>query len=122
MWLIPFTKGGNHIVTITLDAPTKVAYLVLWNYNKSEEDSFRGVKRIAITLDDQVLYDKPGQIVRKAPGHTLFDYGQFISFGGSNQEMLVQYEREWASAKEKLAQKVSLYQDYETPLLPAGCM
>ena len=44
MWLVPFTEGQNHTVTITFPQETLVSGLRLWNYNKSAEDTYRGVR------------------------------------------------------------------------------
>lgn len=43
MWLAPYTAGGDHVITITLKTPAMVAGLQIWNYNKSPEDTRRGV-------------------------------------------------------------------------------
>ncbi|CAJ0917162.1 unnamed protein product [Ranitomeya imitator] len=43
MWLIPFTCGENHTITISFDKAEAVAGLRFWNYNKSPEDTYRGV-------------------------------------------------------------------------------
>ena len=45
MWLIPFTPGGSHLLTITLKEPMEITGLRLWNYNKSPEGTYRGVRR-----------------------------------------------------------------------------
>ena len=44
MWLIPFTLGNKHVLSVSLAAPVQIGALVLHNYNKSFEDSFRGVQ------------------------------------------------------------------------------
>ena len=43
MWLIPFTAGEDHLLTITFPTVMQVTGLRLWNYNKSAEDTYRGV-------------------------------------------------------------------------------
>lgn len=43
MWLVPYTIGGDHVITITLRTPAMVTGLQIWNYNKSPEDTRRGV-------------------------------------------------------------------------------
>lgn len=43
MWLIPFTSGEDHLLTMTFPNVTEVTGLRLWNYNKSPEDTYRGV-------------------------------------------------------------------------------
>ncbi|NXH76140.1 K0556 protein, partial [Hydrobates tethys] len=43
MWLIPFSFGEDHLLTIHFDKLESIAGLRFWNYNKSPEDTFRGV-------------------------------------------------------------------------------
>lgn len=44
MWMIPFdSEEGTHFLKITFDEPTVVTGIRVWNYNKSLEDTFRGV-------------------------------------------------------------------------------
>lgn len=45
MWLIPFSPGLDHVVMIHFDRAQSIAGLRLWNYNKSPEDTYRGVSR-----------------------------------------------------------------------------
>ena len=47
MWLVPFTEGQDHVLTIDLGHRTQLLGLRVWNYNKSQEDTFRGVKNVA---------------------------------------------------------------------------
>lgn len=43
MWLVPFVDGNNHVVTIDFGEKVFMAGLRIWNYNKSKEDTYRGV-------------------------------------------------------------------------------
>jgi len=43
MWLAPYTTGGDHVITVSLKTPAMVAGILVWNYNKSPEDTRRGV-------------------------------------------------------------------------------
>ena len=43
MWLAPLSPGTQHTLTLTLDTPTALSALRVWNYNKSVEDTYRGV-------------------------------------------------------------------------------
>lgn len=43
MWLVPFSPGLDHVVTIRFDRAESIAGLRFWNYNKSPEDTYRGV-------------------------------------------------------------------------------
>jgi len=52
MWLIPFTKGGEHKLVLALGAePQEVVEVRFWNYNKSPEDAGRGAKTVHLRLD-----------------------------------------------------------------------
>ncbi len=44
MWLIPFTSGSDHTLTVRFGQPQTIAGFRIWNYNKSPEDSYRGVR------------------------------------------------------------------------------
>ena len=46
MWLIPFTEGQDHLLTVDLGHTTPLVGIRVWNYNKSTDDSFRGVSEI----------------------------------------------------------------------------
>ena len=50
MWLIPFTEGQNHTMTIDLGERRRLLGLRVWNYNKSQEDTFRGVRNSVLFL------------------------------------------------------------------------
>lgn len=49
MWLIPFSYGEPHTLNVTFSKTQIIAGLRIWNYNKSPEDSYRGV-RLLLTL------------------------------------------------------------------------
>lgn len=80
MWLIPFNKGEDHWIKINLGRSTNISGLKLYNYNKSEEDTLRGVKQLVIRVDNKLVTAKKGVLVRKAPGfvHPMLDMGQTI--------------------------------------------
>ena len=48
MWLIPYNKGENHTIKIDLAKVSSISGVRFYNYNKSEEDTLRGVKLITI--------------------------------------------------------------------------
>lgn len=45
MWLIPFSYGEPHTLNVTFSKTQIIAGLRIWNYNKSPEDSYRGVRQ-----------------------------------------------------------------------------
>lgn len=50
MWLIPFSYGESHTLNVTFDEAQTIAGLRIWNYNKSPEDSYRGVRHFPTRL------------------------------------------------------------------------
>lgn len=50
MWLIPFSYGESHTLSVTFSEAQSIAGLRIWNYNKSPEDSYRGVKHFTSKL------------------------------------------------------------------------
>lgn len=52
----------------------------IWNYNKSVEDTQRGVQYISITQDINLITESKGVYLRKAPGIDYIDFGQEIHF------------------------------------------
>jgi hypothetical protein len=84
MWLTPFVGAGGECgdggtwLTVDLGSPLPVRSIRLHNYNKSVDDTFRGVKRLRVWLDDVELSPAAGLLVRKAPGTDVFDFGQTL--------------------------------------------
>ncbi|BFZ02930.1 hypothetical protein BsWGS_05969 [Bradybaena similaris] len=85
MWLIPFTNGGNHTVTITFPQQTLITAVRIWNYNKSPEDTYRGAKVMHVHVNDRVISPLEGYLLRKGPGVCHFDFAQEISFSNNCQ-------------------------------------
>uniref|UniRef100_A0A3B3SB00 KATNIP domain-containing protein n=1 Tax=Paramormyrops kingsleyae TaxID=1676925 RepID=A0A3B3SB00_9TELE len=101
MWLIPFEYGTEHILSVHFEEPQTVAGLRIWNYNKSPEDTYRGVKVIHVSTDDTTISPPEGFLIRKGPGNCHFDFAQEILF-------IDHLKEEQASM------------DYEAPLMPCG--
>uniref|UniRef100_A0A8C7L4G8 Protein KIAA0556 n=1 Tax=Oncorhynchus kisutch TaxID=8019 RepID=A0A8C7L4G8_ONCKI len=80
MWLIPFSCGQHHTLTVNFDKAQTVAGLRIWNYNKTPEDSYRGVKVIHVSLDNTLISPAEGFLIRKGPGNCHFDFAQEILF------------------------------------------
>lgn len=76
MWLTSFSLASGVQLRITWPSPIVMAGVRVWNYNKSSDDTARGVKRAHVTLDGTCVVD--GLFLRKAPGHARFDFGQYI--------------------------------------------
>uniref|UniRef100_A0A3Q0QP35 Si:dkey-161j23.7 n=1 Tax=Amphilophus citrinellus TaxID=61819 RepID=A0A3Q0QP35_AMPCI len=92
MWLIPFSYGEPHILTITFTKAQTIAGLRFWNYNKSPEDSYRGVKLIHLFMDDVAISPTEGLLIRKGPGNCHFDFAQEILFVDFLQTPSMDYE------------------------------
>lgn len=51
MWLTPFNPQDTWLSVELGEEPVEVYGLVLWNYNKSPDDTYRGVKHMRAFLD-----------------------------------------------------------------------
>ena len=120
MWLAPWEPESGRPQTLTIDLPFAVAIgaLRVWNYNKSEEDSYRGICRMLVTLDGELVSHADGALLRKAPGHDCFDHAQLVTLlpasagggGGSAKR----------GAPPQFLPHTPISQDYWTPVLPRG--
>lgn len=110
MWLIPFTKGKHHYIDIDLQEPVHVTGIIFWNYNKNSEDTARGIKDVIIYMDGKNLTE-PFVTLRKAPGNSEYDFGQFLTLPVKDSSEL-KTSGIFASSFIK--------QDYETPCMPSG--
>lgn len=85
MWLIPYTPNQSHCIYINFDEARTISGIRVWNYNKSEEGSYRGSKCITVSADGIQITPPSGVILKKAPGTDYYDFSQFIPlpfFGG----------------------------------------
>ncbi|XP_063286306.1 katanin-interacting protein [Pelobates fuscus] len=114
MWLIPYTPGQDHTITITFEKVETIAGLRFWNYNKSSEDTYRGAKIVHITLDGSCISPSEGFLIRKGPGNCHFDFAQEILF--------VDYVQQQTTDKQTSQLKcvVNATMDYEAPVMPCG--
>ncbi|XP_028331929.1 protein KIAA0556 isoform X2 [Gouania willdenowi] len=119
MWLIPFSHGGSHILTINFSKPQTIAGIRIWNYNKSPEDSYRGVKVIYLFVDEVPVSPPEGFLIRKGPGNCHFDFAQeilFIDFlhTPTDDKINEDYHRTISKKPEQASM------DYEAPIMPCG--
>ncbi len=127
MWLIPLTLCDNPHLIIDLRSNTKVCAIRVYNYNKSLEDSFRGCKKMRISLDDRTV-NPEGHIIRKAPGTTSFDFGHTIYLSDCQEDQrasvrsssILNGSIQRAIMKAKSNKMETPRQDYECALLPTG--
>ncbi|KAH0503004.1 hypothetical protein LTLLF_189730 [Microtus ochrogaster] len=118
MWLIPFSPGLDHVVMIHFDRAQSIAGLRLWNYNKSPEDTYRGVKIAHVSLDGLCVSPAEGFLIRKGPGNCHFDFAQEILFGDYLRTRLSPAPTRRLDSKS--LERASM--DYEAPLMPCGCI
>ncbi|XP_077407033.1 katanin-interacting protein isoform X2 [Vanacampus margaritifer] len=120
MWRIPFSHGEPHTVTIAFPQAQTIAGLRIWNYNKSAEDSYRGVKVIHVIMDDLAISPLEGFLIRKGPGNCHFDFAQEILFVDylqtpTDNKSADEYPNKRSAKK---AEQASM--DYEAPIMPCG--
>ncbi|NWR42796.1 K0556 protein, partial [Regulus satrapa] len=116
MWLIPFSFGEDHLLTIHFDKTESIAGLRFWNYNKSPEDTYRGAKVVHVMLDGHSISPLEGFLIRKGPGNCHFDFAQEIIFLDYLQpQPAPKVHRRTAS---RTLEQASM--DYEAPLMPCG--
>lgn len=118
MWLIPFNKGENHTITIDFGKTRTISGIRIYNYNKSLEDTLRGVKQIIIRVDDKLVTPKKGITVRKAPGFMEPD----VDIG---QEIKLPFMQGWSTEQIVPIQKaiqnpINFFQEYEPISMPVG--
>ncbi|XP_056661474.1 katanin-interacting protein isoform X3 [Monodelphis domestica] len=117
MWLIPFSPGEDHLITIYFDKAENIVGLRFWNYNKSPEDTYRGAKVVHVLLDGQYISPPAGFLIRKGPGHCHFDFAQEILFIDYLQPQTATKPSR-SRADLKSTEQASM--DYEAPLMPCG--
>ncbi|KAL0984294.1 hypothetical protein UPYG_G00139570 [Umbra pygmaea] len=126
MWLIPFSCGQQHTLTVNFGKTQTVAGLRIWNYNKTPEDSYRGVKVIHVSLDDTLISPAEGFLIRKGPGNCHFDFAQEILFvdflhtptTGLNSKGTQEDSVDKLKPGSRRQEQASM--DYEAPIMPCG--
>ncbi|XP_039990940.1 katanin-interacting protein isoform X1 [Xiphias gladius] len=119
MWLIPFSYGDPHTLNTTFNTAQTIAGLRIWNYNKSPEDSYRGVKVIHVFMDGVAISPAEGFLIRKGPGNCHFDFAQeilFIDFLQTPTDNKSAADFHKGSSKKQ--EQASM--DYEAPIMPCG--
>ncbi|XP_009980634.1 PREDICTED: uncharacterized protein KIAA0556 homolog [Tauraco erythrolophus] len=116
MWLVPFSFGEDHLLTIHFDKNESIAGLRFWNYNKSPEDTYRGAKVVHVLLDGRSISPPNGFLIRKGPGNCHFDFAQEILFLDYLQPQLINKVQRRTGSKRM--EQASM--DYEAPLMPCG--
>lgn len=84
MWLIPFCPGEDHLVTIHFTQVENIAGLRIWNYNKSPEDTYRGVRPSAELSKKRQADKDRSQILPAVPTSLLCSAQPLGSMLGGN--------------------------------------
>ena len=79
MWLAPYIPSQQWM-KLELPRRTHVSGLRVWNYNKNDLDTYRGVRSVDVFVDNVRVSPAGGFVFRKAPGSASFDFGQTIWF------------------------------------------
>ncbi|CAF4112496.1 unnamed protein product, partial [Didymodactylos carnosus] len=114
MWLTPFSKKEKVRIFISLSSSKSLHGLRIWNYNKSPDDTFRGVsislemvKRLHVQLDDKIISPKQGFLIRRAPViyefHILSTYGDLYYVGLNGIEFYDKYGEEIGLTENNIA-------------------
>ncbi|EGZ19357.1 hypothetical protein PHYSODRAFT_492147 [Phytophthora sojae] len=124
MWLVPLESGAAPEVRIELKTAQYFYGLRIWNYSKSPEDTYRGVKQLVVALDGVVISPREtGFLLRKAPGVADFDFGQLVRFSedtGTEDKLPTYSERVHYPFNARAYKTPIVRQDYEAPLYPQG--
>ncbi|XP_032429779.1 protein KIAA0556 isoform X2 [Xiphophorus hellerii] len=120
MWLIPFSAGESHTLSVAFSRQQAVAGLRVWNYNKSSEDSYRGVKVLHLFLDEVAISPPDGFLVRKGPGNCHFDFAQEILFVDFLQPPADTWSHDDDAQRGSSKRPDQPSMDYEAPIMPCG--
>eukprot|EP00794_Sanderia_malayensis_P021189 gene21189-23267_t len=120
MWMIPFSEGCDHLLTITFPRVHLFTGIRVWNYNKSLDDTYRGAKSMQLFIDDKEISPDGGFLLRKGPGHCHFDFAQDILFDQTEEELEKIEKSRLAAEKRNILRQEKNIADYETILLPTG--
>lgn len=82
MWSCDYVDIEMLTLCVHFTQPQNITSLRIWNFNKSTEDTYKGVKLITVQLDGRMISPRGGYLVRKAPGNCHFDYAQEIKLIG----------------------------------------
>ena len=116
IWLVPFSKSAPPPrIDVDMDRPRHIWGIGVYNYNKSPEDTLRGVRLVAIDLDDKPWGVAP---LRPAPGREALDFQQRIPFSPPPAKPpLVDITK-----RKRPPEATMPLTDYETLELPSGSL
>ncbi|XP_052071709.1 katanin-interacting protein-like [Mytilus californianus] len=121
MWMIPFTEGQNHTLSIEFSQTQMISGLRVWNYNKSREDTYRGARIVHVTIDDKQVSPPEGYLIRKGPGVCHFDFAQEISFAPQTKPPQPTVSKSESKHLRKSTMSTDeASQEYENVQMPSG--
>jgi len=100
VWLAPFSSGQEHYITIDMDHQVTLSLIRIWNYNKSRIHSARGVRGLAITLDNRTIFR--GEIAQ-APGRMkeADQFCEYLLFTQDEKLLKAIERRDWVKGFEE---------------------
>ncbi|EFJ17661.1 hypothetical protein SELMODRAFT_114454 [Selaginella moellendorffii] len=111
MWLVPYDgPEAEHFLEIDFKRPVTMSAFRFWNYNKSLDDTFRGVKWIQVLVDNVEVSPAGGFLLRKGMCFNLIFQSQ-LGFQLPGRTKNVKQRRIYAKL---------VLQEYLTPLFPSG--
>uniref|UniRef100_A0A7S4UKN9 KATNIP domain-containing protein n=1 Tax=Guillardia theta TaxID=55529 RepID=A0A7S4UKN9_GUITH len=120
MWVVPHYPYVKYRINIDMGEPRLLKHFCVWNYNGSIENTYRGVKRMSIVLDNRSLSPPAGHLVRKAPGPTRIsiDFSQKICLTSLGER--IGTPQIFRGSSSIITPEGYVMQEYEPPTLPSG--
>lgn len=72
MWLTSFIRGKPHYVYINFPEEQNISAIKIFNYNKSDDETSKGIKVMTISADGKLITSKTGNFAGSKPNaHSL---------------------------------------------------
>ncbi|XP_043231543.1 katanin-interacting protein-like [Amphibalanus amphitrite] len=121
MWLVPWKEGQSVTVIVRLAAVTPIAALRVWNYNASQEDSYKGARNCIVSVDNKRVSPAEGFVLRRAPGNTHYNFSQEVALTKAPAGSAARRHEKPKKGRTHVRISDSVYQDeYEAPMMPQG--
>ena len=82
MWECPMPEPPKslQIGILVQEPPYNIGYIKLWNFNKSEVESVKGLKKVEISLNGNIVWTGD---IKKGCGNTYDNYCTLISLNST---------------------------------------
>lgn len=123
MWCIPLGIERQPYIQVHFPKEMKISGVRFWNYNPSLEESFSGVKQVEVLVDGRRVSPDEGCCIRKAPGHTDFDFEHTVFLGPRPHSLRGSLGSSVMHHTGRFCPKAPMERgimDCETPLFPAA--